>query len=114
MSPARPRRWPAPSGWATSPCIYDRNHISIEDDTVIALSEDTGARYAAYGWHVQEVDWLSGSGKYAENVQALAAAFDAARTVTDRPSFISLRTIIALAGAERAEHRQGTWQCARR
>jgi transketolase len=75
--------------------IYDRNHISIEDDTVIALSEDTGARYAAYGWHVQEVDWLSGSGKYVENVQALAAAFDAARAVTDRPSFISLRTVIA-------------------
>ena len=75
--------------------IYDHNHISIEDDTVIALSEDTLARYAGYGWHVQEVDWLSGSGKYVENVQALADAFDAAKAVTDRPSFISLRTVIA-------------------
>ena len=75
--------------------IYDHNHISIEDDTSIALSEDTAARYAAYGWHVQEVDWLADDGTYDENVQALATAFDKARAVTDRPSFISLRTIIA-------------------
>jgi transketolase len=53
------------------------------------------ARYAAYGWHVQEVDWLADDGTYDENVQALAAAFDKARAVTDRPSFISLRTVIA-------------------
>ena len=36
--------------------FYDHNQISIEDDTNIALSEDTAARYAAYGWHVQEVE----------------------------------------------------------
>ena len=35
--------------------IYDDNHISIEDNTVIAKSEDVGARYEAYGWHVQHV-----------------------------------------------------------
>jgi transketolase len=75
--------------------LYDDNHISIEDDTSIALSEDTVARYAAYGWHVQRVDWLASDGSYAENVQALAAAFDAAQAVTDRPSFIALRTVIA-------------------
>ena len=34
--------------------IYDSNQISIEDDTNIALSEDVAARYAAYGWHVQD------------------------------------------------------------
>ena len=38
--------------------IYDDNHISIEDDTQIAKSEDVAARYEAYGWHVQHVDWL--------------------------------------------------------
>jgi transketolase len=75
--------------------IYDHNHISIEDDTTIALSEDTAARYRAYGWHVQEVDWLGEDGTYHEDVGALAAALDKARAVTDRPSFISLRTIIA-------------------
>ncbi|MGH8892376.1 MAG: transketolase [Actinomycetes bacterium] len=75
--------------------IYDQNQISIEDDTTIALSEDTAARYEAYGWHVQRVDWLTDDGGYDENVAALAKAFDAARSVTDRPSFIALRTLIA-------------------
>jgi transketolase len=74
--------------------LYDDNHISIEDDTSIALSEDTVARYEAYGWHVQRVDWLEGSGSYDENVQALGKAFDAALRETERPSFIALRTII--------------------
>jgi transketolase len=74
--------------------IYDSNHISIEDDTNIALSEDTAARYAAYGWHVQEIDWTNGDGPYTENVAALADALKAARAVTDQPSFIHLRTII--------------------
>ncbi len=75
--------------------IYDNNRISIEDDTSIALSEDTAARYAAYGWHVQTVDWTNGGTSYTENVKALADALEAARQVTDRPSFIDLRTIIA-------------------
>ena len=74
--------------------LYDDNHISIEDDTSIALSEDTVARYEAYGWHVARVDWLEGSGSYDENVRALASAFEAARAETDRPSFIALRTVI--------------------
>ncbi len=75
--------------------VYDQNHISIEDDTTIALSEDTAARYEAYGWHVQRVSWLSDDGRYDEDVQALATALDKARAVTDRPSFIALRTVIA-------------------
>ena len=74
--------------------IYDSNRISIEDDTNIALSEDTVARYAAYGWHVQEVDWTNEDGPYSENIAAFAQALEVARTVTDRPSFICLRTII--------------------
>jgi transketolase len=75
--------------------LWDDNHISIEHDTSIALSEDVAGRYEALGWHVQRVDWLDQGGSYHENVQALAAAFDAALVVTDRPSFIALRTIIA-------------------
>ena len=74
--------------------IYDHNHISIEDDTNIALSEDTAARYEAYGWHVQSIDWTNDGTRYVEDVTALSEALDAARAVTDRPSFISLRTII--------------------
>jgi transketolase len=73
--------------------IWDDNRISIEDNTVIAKSEDVGARYAAYGWHVQHVDWVAADG-YHENVQALYDALLAAKAVTDKPSFIALRTII--------------------
>jgi transketolase len=74
--------------------MYDDNHISIEDNTRIAKSEDVGARYEAYGWHVQHVDWHTADGGYHENVQALYDAFEAAKAVTDKPSFIVLHTII--------------------
>ncbi|WBB80137.1 transketolase [Micromonospora sp. WMMD882] len=77
--------------------IYDDNEISIEDDTRIAKSEDVAARYAAYGWHVQTVDWRSGDadqGEYHEDVEALYQALLAAKAETDRPSFVALRTII--------------------
>ena len=67
--------------------FYDHNQISIEDDTDIALCEDTAARYRAYGWHVQEVEG-------GENVVAIEEAIANAKAATDRPSFISLRTII--------------------
>ena len=75
--------------------IYDANRISIEDDTDIALGEDVAARYEAYGWHVQTVDWTHDETTYAEDVPALYAAIRKAQQVTDRPSFIVLRTIIA-------------------
>jgi len=75
--------------------IYDENKISIEDDTNIALSEDVAARYEAYGWHVQTVDWTNGGREYKEDVGALYRAILDAEKVTDRPSFIVLRTIIA-------------------
>jgi transketolase len=67
--------------------FYDHNEISIEDDTNIALCEDTAARYEAYGWHVQRVEG-------GENVVGIEEAIANAKAVTDRPSFIELRTII--------------------
>ncbi|MDP3893591.1 transketolase [Nocardioides sp.] len=75
--------------------IYDANRISIEGDTDIAFTEDVGKRYEAYGWHVQTVDWTNDGTEYAEDVQGLWDALEAAEKVTDRPSFIVLRTIIA-------------------
>jgi transketolase len=75
--------------------IYDANRISIEDNTDIALAEDVGARYEAYGWHVQTVDWTNDETEYVEDVPALLEAINNAHAVTDRPSFIVLRTIIA-------------------
>ena len=74
--------------------LYDDNHISIEDDTNIAFTEDVLARFEAYGWHVQRVDWLSEDGSYSEDVRALDEALDAATAETGRPSIIALRTVI--------------------
>ncbi len=73
--------------------IYDSNQISIEDDTNIAFTEDVKARYEAYHWHVQVVDWKK-TGVYEEDVQALNDAIVAAQGVTDKPSLIILKTII--------------------
>ena len=75
--------------------IYDENKISIEDDTDVALSEDVAKRYEAYGWHVQVVDWTNGGARYEEDVPALYKSIRAAERVTDQPSIIVLRTIIA-------------------
>jgi transketolase len=73
--------------------IYDSNQISIEDDTDIAFTEDVKARYEAYHWHVQVVDWKK-TGVYEEDVHELHAAIEAAKGVTDKPSLIILKTII--------------------
>ena len=69
--------------------FYDDNHISIEGDTALAFSEDVGARYEAYGWHVQRLgEDLA--------VERLEQAAQAAMAVTDRPSLIICRTHIAV------------------
>jgi transketolase len=73
--------------------LYDDNHISIEDDTAIAKSEDVCARYQAYGWHVQRVSFRQPGG-YHEDVQALYRALLAARDHAQAPSLIALSTII--------------------
>nr|WP_249404774.1 transketolase [Plantibacter sp. CFBP 8798] len=73
--------------------IYDSNQISIEDDTNIAFTEDVKARYEAYHWHVQVVDWKK-TGEYVEDVRALNDAIEAAKAETDKPSLIILKTII--------------------
>ncbi len=83
--------------------IYDQNHISIEDDTNISFSEDVGKRYEAYGWHVVTVDWRSSwskshsdaSNTYVEDVDALLAAIESGKTVSDKPTLVILKTVIA-------------------
>ena len=68
--------------------FYDDNHISIEGDTKLAFTEDVGARYEAYGWHVQNLhEDLA--------LDTLQAAVTTARDVADRPSLIIVRTHIA-------------------
>src|SRR5271166_137669 len=68
---------------------YDDNHITIDGTTAISFDgEDHAARMLANGWHVQRV-------ADSENVDALQAAIAAARSETERPSFISIRSHIA-------------------
>ena len=82
--------------------IYDQNHISIEDDTNISFSEDVGKRYEAYGWHVVIVDWRSSwnhsdpaKSTYVEDVDALLAAIESGSSVSDKPTLVILKTVIA-------------------
>ncbi|MFI0192842.1 transketolase [Streptomyces sp. NPDC017082] len=72
--------------------LWDDNHISIEGDTETAVSEDTVKRYEAYGWHVQRVEAKEDGDL---DPAAIYAAIQEAKAVTDRPSFIAMRSIIA-------------------
>jgi len=77
--------------------LYDDNHISIEGNTRVALSEDVVKRYQAYGWHTQRVEDVN-------DVEAMHKAFVNARNERDRPSLISVRSIIGWP----APHKQNT------
>jgi transketolase len=75
-------------GLARLVVFYDDNRISIEGETALAYSEDVGARYEAYGWHVQHL------GEDLELTRIESAAREAI-DVDDRPSLIICRTHIA-------------------
>jgi transketolase len=78
--------------------LYDNNSVSLAGSTSVSFSEDVGARYAAYGWHVQSVE-------NGNDLGAVDKALRAAQQVSDRPSFIAVRTIIGYG----APHKQGTF-----
>jgi len=67
--------------------FYDDNHITIEGDTALTFSDDTGARFEAYGWHVQHVADVN-------DLAALDRAIDAAKAETSKPSLIVVRSHI--------------------
>src|SRR5215831_16676768 len=62
--------------------IYDANHVTLDGPLSLVMSEDVGARYAAYGWHVQHVE--NGD----KDLAAIDAAITAARAETARPSLV--------------------------
>jgi transketolase len=69
--------------------LYDDNHISIDGDTALSFdTEDVGARFRSYGWHVEAVE-------DANDLVALADAVDAAIAEEERPSLIRVRSTIA-------------------
>jgi len=67
--------------------FYDDNHITIEGDTALTFSDDTGLRFEAYGWHVQHVADVN-------DLPALNRAIDAAKAEISRPSLIVVRSHI--------------------
>ena len=78
--------------------LYDANRITLSATTNVTFSEDVGARFAAYGWHVQHVDGMDGA--------AVDAALGAAQAEENRPSLIVARTHIGFG----SPHKQDTFQ----
>jgi transketolase len=68
--------------------VYDDNHITIDGETDLALSDDAPARFRAYGWDVDEI------GEVAEDLDALESALVRAKGVADKPTLIVLRSRI--------------------
>jgi transketolase len=67
--------------------LYDDNHVTIEGFTSLAFSEDVPKRFEAYGWHTSTV--ADGN-----DLDAIERAVREAQGVTDRPSLISVKTVI--------------------
>ncbi len=67
--------------------IYDDNGISIDGDVEGWFTDDTPARFEAYGWHVVR-------GVDGHDAEAVKKAIEEARSVTDKPSLICARTVI--------------------
>ena len=67
--------------------IYDDNRITIEGATKLAFDEDVGHRFEGLGWHVLHV-------ADANDLDALAAAFQSFQETDDRPTMIIVRSHI--------------------
>jgi transketolase len=77
--------------------LYDANLITLSATTNVTFTEDVGARFEAYGWHVQRID--------GQDVAAVDAALAVARAQEDRPSLIVAHTHIGYG----SPHKQDTW-----
>ncbi len=67
--------------------LYDDNRITLSAGTAMTFTEDRAGRFEAYGWHVRTVE-------DGNDLEAVDAALRAARSETERPSLILLRTHI--------------------
>jgi transketolase len=66
-------------------CLYDDNDVSIEGSTDITFTEDVGARFEAYHWHVEQVG-------DANDLDAVDEAIRKALAESRRPSIIIIRS----------------------
>jgi transketolase len=69
--------------------FYDDNHVSLAGPTDVTLTDDPVARFDASGWHTQLISIDKGN-----DVDTIDQAITVAKNVTDRPSFIAVRTHI--------------------
>ena len=67
--------------------LYDDNDICLDGPTNLSYTEDALKRFEAYGWHTSRVP-------DGNDVDAIEAAIKVAQGVTDKPSLISIKTII--------------------
>ncbi len=79
--------------------LYDQNGISLAGSTALTFGENVMARFAAYGWQVEQVD-------DGNDVSALYAALQRARADETRPSLICVRTHIGYG----SPHKQDTYE----
>ena len=67
--------------------FYDDNHVTIEGFTSLAFTENVPQRFEAYGWHTSTVE-------DGNDLDAIERAIRDAQSISDRPSLISVKTII--------------------
>jgi transketolase len=79
--------------------IYDSNRISIEGSTALAFTEDTAARYKAYGWNVLHVT-------DANDPAQLCTALDTFQRTVDRPTFIVVNSHIGYGSPHKQDTRE--------
>ncbi len=77
--------------------LYDDNEITIDGRTDVSFTEDVLARFEAYGWHTSRV--ADGN-----DVDAIDAAIEEAKSNPDAPSLIAVRTIIGYGSPNKADH----------
>ncbi len=75
--------------------LYDDNQITLDGEASLSLSEDMSARFTAQGWHTLKVD-------DGNDLALLEKAIASARTRTDKPTLISVRTIIGYGSPNKA------------
>jgi len=68
--------------------LYDANDVCLDGPTSLTFTEDVGARYDAYGWHVIKVEQGD------TDTAAIDRAIQSAREETARPSLIIIKTTI--------------------
>ncbi len=78
--------------------VYDDNHITIDGETELALSDDAAKRFESYGWQVINI------GEAGEDLDAIEAAFTEAKADTERPSLIILRSHIGFPSPTLTDH----------